>query len=143
MHSRTAVGTDLKNLHMRMDADVRLAAAAGSVARFLADAAGLENSVIAKLQSTVIVACTEAFEHLTRKHPQLDLDFCRYADRIEIALSHEGETSPAAGRAKSPAESAPGSAALAGVDRVQYETHGSEVITRLTKYLGKSDLSVQ
>jgi len=133
---------------MRMDADVRLAAAAGGVARFLADAAGLENSAIARLQSTVIAACTEAFEHLTRLHPQLDLDFCRHSDRIEIALSHEGETAPAvglkavAGFAKSSAETAPGCGAFPGVDRVQYETHGGEVVTRLTKYLGQDDVSV-
>jgi hypothetical protein len=31
--------------------------------------------------------------------------------------------------------SSPG--ALAGVDRIQYETHGLEILTRLTKYLGK------
>jgi len=26
---------------------------------------------------------------------------------------------------------------LAGVDRVQHETHGKEIVTRLTKYLGE------
>ncbi|HXY23081.1 MAG TPA: hypothetical protein VEI73_00390 [Candidatus Acidoferrum sp.] len=139
------MGNDLKNLHMRMDADVRLAAAAGGVARFLADAAGLENAAIVKLQSTVVAACTETFEHLTRKHPHLDLQFSRFSDRIEVALSHKGDASPtvgmdaAAGFSKSPS----GSAAFVGVDRVQYETHGEEVVTRLTKYLGKGDRSVQ
>jgi len=134
---------------MRMDADARLAAAAGGVARFLADAAGLENSAVARLQSTVIVACKEAFEHLNRLHSQLDLEFARYADRIEIALSHEGDSSPAvgldaiAGFAKSSAEGAHIPSAFAGVDRVQYETHGAEIVTRLTKYLGKHDHSVQ
>jgi hypothetical protein len=29
------------------------------------------------------------------------------------------------------------SGALAGVDRVQHETHGKEIVTRLTKYLGQ------
>jgi len=147
--SRAAVGNDLKNLHMRMDADVRLAAAAGGVARFLADTAGLENTAIAQLQSTVVAACTETFEHLTRKHPHLDLQFSRFSDRIEVALSHKGDASPtvaldaSAGFSKSPSGGTSGSAAFAGVDRVQYETHGEEVVTRLTKYLGKDDLSVQ
>jgi len=146
--SRTAVGNDLKNLHMRMDADVRLAAAAGGVARFLADAAGLENPAVARLQSTVVAACTEAFEHLTRLHPYLDLEFSRYTDRIEIALSHEGAASPGTGRnaitefGKSSGKSSPGSSAFSGVDRVQYETRGGEVVTRLIKYLGQDNISV-
>ena len=141
--------SDLKNLHMQMDADARLAAAAGGVARFLADAAGLENSDIARLQSTVIAACSEAFEHLTRSHPHLELEFSRYADRIEVTLSHRGDAAPAvgldaiAGFAKSSSKSAPGPSAFAGVDRVQHETHGAKIITRLTKYLGKDDRSLQ
>jgi hypothetical protein len=124
---------------MLMDADARLAAAAGGVARFFADAAGLENSAIAPLQSTVIAACTEAFEHLTFRHPQLEVHFGRFADRIEIALSYEGKASPAEGQ--DIPEQGPGSAAFAGVDRVQYEAHGGGIITRLTKYLDKDSLN--
>ena len=134
---------------MWMDADARLAAAAGGVARFLADAAGLENSATAQLQSTVIAACTEAFEHLTRSHPHLDLQFSRFPDRIEVAISHHGDASPAvgldaiAGFAKPASARASSSSAFAGVDRVQHEKHGAEVVTRLTKYFGKGGLSVQ
>jgi len=128
---------------MEMDADARLAAAAGGVVRFFADAAGLEHSVIAQLQLTVVAACTETFAHLSRKHPQLEIDFSRYPDRIEVALSHQGEGSPAVGRDTSSAmlpdgsRQASRSGTFAGVDRVQYETHGAEMVTRLTKYLGK------
>lgn len=129
-----------------MDADARLAAAAGGVARFLADAAGLENSVIAQLQSTVVAACTETFEHLSRKHPHLGIDFTRFADRIEIALSHEGDdAAPAigldtiAGFAPRGSAGASDSGAFAGVDRVQYESRGAEIVTRLTKYLGNAN----
>jgi hypothetical protein len=143
------VANDLNNLHMRMDADVRLAAAAGAVARFLGDSAGLANSTIARLQSTVIAACTQAFEQLTHKHPYLELQFLRYSDRIEVALSHQGDVPPAvgldagAGFAKSSVASASASSPLAGVDRVQCETHDGEIVTRLTKYVGKEDLSLQ
>ena len=110
---------------MEMDADARLAAAAGGVVRFFADAAGLENSVIAQLQLTVVTACTEAFEYLSRQHPHLGIDFTRFSDRLEVALSHPGDAART------------NSGTPAGVDRVQYETHGAEVVTRLTKYLGK------
>ena len=129
---------------MQIDADARLAAGAGGVVRFIADAAGLEGAAAAQLQLTVITVCTETFEHLSREHPHLGIDFKRYADRIEIAFSHEGEdAAPAigldtiAGFAPRSTPGAPDSGAFAGVDRVQYETHGKEVITRLTKYLCK------
>jgi hypothetical protein len=137
------VATESNNLHMQLDADARLAAAAGSVVRFLADASGMESLAIAQLQAAVIAACAAAFEHLTRKHPHLDVTFSRYTDRIEVALTHEGEASPAvgldaiAGFAARTAGDASSPGTFAGVDRVQYETHGVEIVTRLTKYLGK------
>jgi hypothetical protein len=137
------VATETNNLHMQLDADTRLAAAAGSVVCFMADAAGLESSAIAQLQSAVIAACAAAFEHLTRKHPHLGVTFSRYSDRIEVTLSHEGDASPAvgldaiAGFAARTVGGASSQGTFAGVDRVQYETHGVEIVTRLTKYLGK------
>jgi hypothetical protein len=123
-----------------MDADARLAAAAGGVARFLADAAGLEGDAVARLQSAVIEACLEAFEHLAGKHPHLEITFARYPDRLEVSLNHE-EAAP--GMAVHTITSFPGqktesdanSGALPGVDLVHHETHGNEAITRLTKYL--------
>lgn len=123
-----------------MDADARLAAAAGGVARFLADAAGLESDAVARLQSAVIEACLEAFDHLAGKHPHLEVTFARFSDRLEVALSHE-EAAPGiavhtiTSFADQKTESVANSGALAGVDRVQHETHGKETITRLTKYL--------
>ena len=110
--------------------------------RYLADAAGLQNDAVARLQSAVIAACSEAFEHLTADHPQLQITFTRFSDRMEVALSHQGENSPAVGL-----DTVAGFAAqvdgtgsiqvvLAGFDRVQYETQGREAVTRLTKYIG-------
>lgn len=124
---------------MCIDADVRLAAAAGGVARFLADAAGLESEAVARLQSAVIEACLEAFEHLAGKHPHLEIDFARFSDRLEVSLSHE-DVGPSVGMhtitgfKSNESEPAENSGALAGVDRVQHETHGKEIVTRLTKY---------
>ena len=135
-----AVATELKNLHICIDADPRLAAAAGGVARFLADAAGLESEAVARLQSAVIEACLEAFEHLAGKHPHLEIDFSRFSDRLEVSLSHE-DAGPAIGMhtitgfAANKLEHPEDSVTLAGVDRIQHETKGNEIVTRLTKYL--------
>jgi len=129
---------------MSIDADLRFAAGAGGVARFLADAAGLESTAIAHLQTAVVTACREAFGLLRGKHPHLDITFTRFTDRLEVALSHSEETSTGvnvdtvAGFAT---QNAPGGASpgiLAGVDRIQYETHGAEAVTRLTKYLSQT-----
>ena len=125
---------------MCIDADARLAAAAGGVARFLADAAGLEGEAVARLQSAVIDACLEAFDHLAGKHPHLEIDFERFPDRLEVSLSHE-DAGPAVGMhtitsfAAKKLDTSGNSGNLAGVDRVQHETHGNEIVTRLTKYL--------
>jgi hypothetical protein len=138
-----AVATELKNLHLLIDADMRLAAAAGGVAHYFADAAGLEIAAVTRLQAAVIAACKEAFQHLASQHPHLEINFARFPDRIEVVLSHEGEAATAAGvEAITGPDGRRGgdssdSGAFAGVDRVQRETHGGESVTRLTKYLGK------
>jgi hypothetical protein len=137
-----AVVTELNNLHLLIDADMRLAAAAGGVAHYLAGEAGLENAAVTRLQAAVIAACKEAFVHLTLKHPHLEINFARFPDRIEVVLSHESEATPTAGggstagpdKRKEGNSAAP---AFAGVDRVQYETRGPEIVMRLTKYLRK------
>jgi hypothetical protein len=136
------VPTEAKTFRLLVDPDPRLAAAAGGVARYLADAAGLESDAVVRLQSAVIAACSEAFLHLTAEDPHLEITFARLADRMEVALSHRGEGSPAVGLDSiagfaariSGTESKPG--VFAGFDRVQYETHDGEAVTRLTKYLG-------
>ena len=141
-----AVATDSKTFRLFLDADPRLAAAAGGVARFLADVAGLENAAITRIQSAVIAACSEAFEHLTADHPRLEITFTRLPDRMEIAFTHRGEGSPAVGLDTiagfaariGGTESSPG--VFAGFDRVQYETHGGEAVTRLTKYIGPGNI---
>jgi len=136
------VAIEPRSLHLQIDADARLAAAAGGVVRYLADVAGLENDAIARLQSAVIAACSEAFEHLTADHPQLEIIFTRFPDRIEVTLPHLGEDSPAvgldtiAGFAAQVGGTGSIQVVFAGFDRVQYETGGGEAVTRLTKYIG-------
>jgi hypothetical protein len=130
---------------MQIEADIRLAAAAGGAARYLADAAGLEGSAIDDWQTAVVLACKEAFAHLTGEKSRLDVTLTRLADRIVVALSSKGETAPAIGldvltglapRAPEEQDERTGrSKVLGGVDRVQYETHAGIAITRLTKYI--------
>ena len=143
-----AVATEPQIFHLYLDADARLAAAAGGVIRFLADAAGLDGLVIPRLQSAVVTACTEAFEHLSGDHARLKITFTRFSDRLEVALSHRGEASPAvgldtiAGFAAQVGGAGSHSGVFDGFDRVQYETHSGETVTRLTKYLGGASPSV-
>ena len=128
------MAAELKSLLLHIEADPRLAAAAGGVVRYLADAAGFENDAIARLQSAVIAACSEAFEHLTADHPRLQVTFTRFSDRMEVALSHLDEDSPAIGL-DTIAEFASHiggqesmQVVFAGFDRVQYETHDGEAV---------------
>ena len=135
--------TEPKTYHLLIDPDARLAAAIGGAARFLADAAGLKDDAVAQLQSSVVAVCLEAFDHLTGEHPRLEATLTSFADRIEVALSHHGESLPAigldsiAGFASQIGGSGAAQGGMAGVDRVQYETRGGETVTRLTKYLAK------
>jgi|ERR1035438_3894616 hypothetical protein len=135
------VETESKSIRLQVDADPRLAAAVGGAVRYLADAAGMENDATTQLQAAVIAACRAAFEYLTESHPHLDVTLTRLADRIEVALSHEGEAAPAGGLhtiAKSVSESGdPGGGVWSGVDRIQYETQGDVAVTRLTKYISQ------
>jgi hypothetical protein len=137
------VATEPQTFRLLLDADARLAAAAGGVVRYLADVAGFENDAIARLQSAVIAVCVAAFEHLTADHPRLQITFTRFSDRIVVALSYRGEDSPALGLdtiAGFPSQVG-GAGSLqvvfAGFDRVQYEMHDGEAVTRLTKYIGQ------
>jgi hypothetical protein len=139
--SRTAVATDAKRTQLKMDADPRLAAAAGGAARCLGDAAGLEDASLSQLQSAIVAACREEFRHLDATHPHLEVTLTRFSDRIEVVLAHEGESSAALGLdavvgfAAQLGNHSGGARALDGVDRVQFETHGGCAITRLAKLL--------
>jgi hypothetical protein len=135
------VATEPRSFHLQLDADDRLAAAVGGAARYLADSAGMENDAVSQLQSSIVSACRGAFDDLPADAPHLHVTLKRYADRIEVALCHRGGALPAvglddiAGFARRGAGGAAGTGVLDGVDRVQYETHGGEAITRLTKYI--------
>jgi hypothetical protein len=120
------VETESRSIKVLLDADPRFASAVGGVARYLADAAGMENDAIAQLQAAVVTASKEAFQLLTPAHPQLTATITRLSDRIEVVLSCESANAPG----KNPMS-------LGGVDKVQQETQGNVIITRLTKFINQ------
>ena len=140
---QTPVTAEPKSIRMQIDADARLAAAAGGAARYFGDAAGLTGAAAADFQRAIIAACEEAFEHLTREPSHLDVSFTRLRDRIEITLTHEGDADPVvgldaiAGFAKGRAADASRGefSMFQGIDRVQFENSGGIAVTRLTKYI--------
>ena len=110
---------------LQMDADVRLAAAAGGVARYFADNAGLANEAILNLQESVMLACKHFF-HCHSSATSCEVTLLRYEDRLEIDLSLPGKESPE-GNEKP---------ALPGVDEVHCEFLGNSARMRLIKFLG-------
>lgn len=133
------MSAESKGIELQIDPDPRLAAAAGGAARFLGEAAGLSNEELAELQKSIVAACQEAFEHLTGDHPHLNVTLTGYPDRIEVAVSHKGEASPAVGldQIAGFADQLGSTRALGGVDRVQFETRDGVAVTRLTKYIAR------
>jgi cell division septum initiation protein DivIVA len=75
---------------LKFTADTRLAAAAGGVARYLADTAGMESDAAAKLQSETLQACRAAIAQLADSSAQLSVEVTRFADRIEIEVAQQG-----------------------------------------------------
>lgn len=137
---RIVVGTEFKRIQLVFHADARLATAAGGVARYFADAAGLANGAVAQFQSATVAACRESFEHLTGENQRLEVTLTRFADRIEVALAYKGAAIPAIGldtiAGLTEHGERPGSPLLKGIDRVQFETQGNSAVTRLTKFIG-------
>jgi hypothetical protein len=123
--SQIPVAIEIKRIYLHVDPDPRLAAAAGGAARYLGDAAGLENPGLSQLQAATVAACNEAFRQFHAIQQHLDVTLTRFADRIEVALCHEG------GNAMS--QQAP-----EGIDSIQFEKRGNCAVIRLTKYLTRS-----
>ena len=79
-----------------------------------------------QLQVAVITACNDVFQLLTPASPHVTVAISKLSDRLEVVLSCECGSSPGQGKAS-----------LGGVDRVQHETQGNVVITRLTKFINQ------
>jgi hypothetical protein len=87
--SRTPVATDPKRLALRLDADPRLAAAAGGAVRCLAELSGMSEEDSREFQSATVRACLASFEsHNSGRHL---VEFSRFEDRLEVVVdSHAG-----------------------------------------------------
>jgi hypothetical protein len=120
------VETESRTIKVQLDADPRFAAAVGGVARYMADAAGMENDAIAQLQAAVVTASNDAFKLLTPAHPHLTATISKLPDRLEVELSCECGSN-----------ATPGQESLGGVDKVQHETKGNVGIIRLTKFINQ------
>lgn len=107
-----------------MDADVRLAAAAGGAARYFADSSGLENERILALQSAVVSACEHCFTcHTSASHCGVTLE--RFDDRLEVRVSLPGKQNPE-GKEKP---------SLSGVDEIHCEFLDDASSMLLVKFL--------
>lgn len=131
------MNASLTRVLLNFHPDARLAAAAGGVARYFADAAGLEEEPCRELQIAVVAACKESFHNLKDEDAPLVVVLERFADRIEIALTHEGKAAPAVGLhaiAGFSGSDTSGKQVFSGLDRMQFETEGGSTTTRLTKF---------
>jgi len=119
------VPTYPQTILLQMDADVRLAAAAGGVARYFADNAGLTNEAILNLQESVMLACKHCF-HCHSSATSCEITLLRYEDRLEIDLAVPGKETPEEQQ----------ELMLPGVDEVHREFLGNSARMRLIKFLG-------
>ncbi|MDP9340135.1 MAG: hypothetical protein M3P45_14840 [Acidobacteriota bacterium] len=124
------MATETQKIAMRMDADARLVAAAGGVARYFADAAGLAGASVSDLQSAIITVCKQEIGELEKSEQELEVTLTRMPDRIEVAVSR-----PAQALANAEKETPK---TIAGVDQIEREIRADRKVTRLTKYVSAS-----
>jgi hypothetical protein len=115
----------LSGTTLQFSADPRLAAAAGAVARYFADVAGMDPDAVTKLQAATLAACLAAFALNSNDDALLSVEISRFTDRIEVAVARAGETSQTV-------------ESLTGVDRIDRETRNGAAITRLTKFTAQA-----
>ena len=106
---------------LRFSPDERLAAAAGGVVRYFADAAEMPGEAVAQLQAATLTACVAAFSKIPSHDAQLLVEVSRFADRIEVAITRVGV--------------APEKITTPGFDRLEQESHNGATTFRLTKML--------
>ena len=78
------MATDSKRIELHLDADPRLAAAAGGAVRYLAEASGMSEELCREFQEATVRACLEAFESSGPRSHVVQL--CRFADRLEVVV---------------------------------------------------------
>lgn len=126
------VSAELKRVQIQIDADPRLAAGAGGAARYFAESAGIEGSAATEFQTATVHVCEQAFANMTSDEAHLEVLFLQFDDRVEVALSQEGDAEPAVSLQSL---LGPKPSVMQGVDRVQFEHIGGASVTRLTKFI--------
>lgn len=128
------------HVEILLDVDGRLIAAVTAAVGHFGAAAGLAEPALSGLRSAIAGALREAFSHSEGPLP-LAVSIRRFPDRLEIEVAHAGSAAPAiglekiAGFAEALSEDSHSPFLTGGVDRVEYDSHGPMVLTRLTKYL--------
>jgi hypothetical protein len=110
---------------LQFSADPRLAAAAGGVARYFADAAGLASDAVEKIQAATLATCILACTQHPFSTELVSVEVTRFTDRIEVSVACRGAESPRV-------------ADLSGVDRIENESKDGNALTRLTKFIPQS-----
>lgn len=128
------VSAEPKRVHIQIDADARLAAGAAAAARYFAESAGVEGKAATEFQTATAHACEQAFANMPSDDSHLDVFLLQFDDRVEVALSQEGDVEPAVSL-QSLLGATPST--IQGVDRVQYEHIGGASVTRLTKFISR------
>jgi hypothetical protein len=136
---------DPTRTELTLQDDPRLMAGVVAIVSFAAHRCGLSNGAREGLAAAAAEACRETFPLVNNngsKDAALKVIVSDFADRVEVAIEHSGESLPSAGLdtfcdAASGAGSQTGlSRALqkANVDRVQYETRDGVSRMTLIKY---------
>ena len=124
--------------------DPRLLAAVGGIVEHVGERVGLPTTELRALADATDEACRATFPLAGNHDVKLKIIIQDFPDRIEVTLEHGGEPVPAAGsyafagRAAEQAGTgkASGSALMAKVDRVLFETRDGRSRMTLVKYIG-------
>lgn len=133
------VDAEIHSVEITLEDDPRLIAGAVEAAALYAGAAKSNEAAVSNLRRALREACAEAFGNGPAPAGRIVLRVSKYSDRIEVELRHTGLAGfeKPGGSAPRPSAPAPGTAVVAGVDRVQRETQDGISVTRLTKYLSR------
>jgi hypothetical protein len=136
-----SVTAETHRVDFAMGRDLRLLRAVGAAIAILGDEIGFDPSATQNLGAAAEATCEEAFLELPAEAPELDVTVESFSDRLEITLARRGKGEPEAGREPEPSLAAPQplrrGALLQNVDRVQHDSTGGVVRTRLVKYLSR------
>jgi hypothetical protein len=132
------VGAEVQSVDIILDDDPRLLAGAVAAAAFYASAADCGEAELSGLRRAVREACANAFTRQPATAARIILRLGKYADRLEVEIGSAdaaGFEKPAGSPSRTGAHAS--GSAVAGVDRLQWETRDGIPVTRLTKFFSR------